>query len=265
MEAKGKEEARVVEITEEDEEEEIKSFLDRAHDLVLSLMKVEGYKKHPGMVNFRKRLEETMVKLDPNDKDNAKIIERNIQREEKFQEVFEEFYQKGRSTLLKGNLAFLLNTNVKIAIGKSGETHLPIGEIYTKLEKEDPDKVVNIEACVFLLSQYLCPDEDLNIISDICEEFTESPSAPSGNFFDMIGDVVDKASAKFTKYGSRLEGADGKLNRGIIAEITQDIMDDDEITTPFQQMLSQVGGEDFDINEVKEQIMGGRKDSTRKK
>lgn len=262
MDSKDKEE-RIVDVTDEPEEEEIKSFLDRAHDLVLSLIKVDGYKKHPGMVNFCKRLEETMTKLDPNDKDNEKIIERNLRREEKFQEVFEEFYMKGRKTLLKGTLAFLLNTDIKIVIGTSGETHLPIGEIYTKLEQEDPGKVVNIEASVFFLSQYLCPDEDLNAISEICDEFKEAePSKTGGNILDMIGNVVDKASAKFTKYGSRMEGPDGKFNRDLIAEITYDMMDDDEITTPFQEMISQVGGEDFDINEVKEQIMGK---TTRKK
>lgn len=255
MEGKKKEEARVVDVTEEEKEKETPSFLDRVHDLVLCLNRIEDYKKHPGIVMFRKRLEETMAKLDPSDPNNKKIIERNLRREEIFQEVFEKFYNDGRSTLLKGNLTFLIDTDYKIIIGRNGETHLPIGEIYTALEKDASPKAVNVEACVFLLCQFICPDEDLGAISDICEEFKEEPTAAPGNFFDMIGDVVDKASSKFTKYGKELEGSDGKINRNVIADITRDIMDDDEITVPFQQMISQVGGEDFDINEIRDQIM----------
>lgn len=259
MDSKTKEVSKVEDITDKEEEKKLPTFLDRVHDLVLALMKVDGYRKHSGMVNFRKRLEETMVELDPSEPSNQKLIERNLGREEIFQSVFEKFYNDGRSSLRKGNLSFLLGSEYKITVGKNGNTHLPIGEIYTNLEKEASDSIVTIEACVFLLSQFVCPDEDLDTISEICEEFVESPTAAPGNFFDMIGEVVDKASAKFTKYGKELEGPDGKMNRGIIAEIAQDIMDDDEITRPFQQMITSIGGDDFDISEVKEQILGKKK------
>jgi hypothetical protein len=219
-----------------------KSFLERLSDLVKSLKSVEGFSDNAGLLNFEIVIE-TTDKKDPDD-------QMRINLEDGLRQIFADFYVANRQALKANKMSFLLQDGHTISFGRSGKAHLPLSEIYHDLADTNPELVDTIEGCIYFVMQHVCPDEDLPVISEICEEFEpQEDKTQTGGFLGLIGNIVGKVTSKLNSSNIKdLEGEDGQVNVNAVGSAVQDLIADSEIRSSMQNMMATVTGEDFDIN-----------------
>lgn len=218
-----------------------KTFLERVSDLVSALKSIEGYNEHSGLVAF-----ETVVQTI-----EKKTGEQRRNLEDGLKDVFEKFYNDNRESLIKENLEFLTRDGSKIVFGKSGKANIPISEIYISTQENNPEMIDTIDASLYFVIQHICSEEDLDSIIEICKEYEPDKPAGGGNFLGFIGNIVGRVSAKLGgDNGTKLENEDGGINTNAVGSVVQDLIGDAEIRDSMQNMLSNMSGEDFDINQV---------------
>jgi len=217
-----------------------KSFLERAAELIKCLKNVEGYSEHSGLKAFEAVLETTEKR--------EGVIRENL--ENGLTDIFYRFYMDNRPDLLENKMSFLLKDGPPIVFGKSGKAHIPLHEIYHDLMETDARLMDSVDGCIYFVIQHVCPAEDFEKISAICEEFDPQEEKPNmGGFLGLIGNIVGKVSNKLNNSNAKdLEGEDGQINTAAIGSVVQDLITDEDIGTSMTNMMGSLTGEDFDIN-----------------
>jgi hypothetical protein len=234
---KGKEEAPVRE----------KSFLERADELVKNLKSVTGFKDHAGVGHFKTVIEST----------GKREGAQRVNLENALLTVFRNFYNEHSEEILEGRLDFLSSSKTTLICGSSGKASLPLSEIYKVAEDSNPEMLDTIEASLFFVFQHVCPDEDLEKLLEICQEFEPDKPAAAGNFMGLIGNIIGRVTDRLEGAGGKsLETEDGKINTDAVGGVVGDLMGDDVIQRSMQDMMNSVTGENFNINEVFKGLMG---------
>lgn len=231
---KGKEEATKPEIPE-------KTFLERVSDLISALQSVDGYEKHPGLINFEQVVEMTN-KRKGSDKD---ALESGIRK------VFEKFYLENRKLLLIEDFGFLKRDGCAPFFGSSKKAILPMSEIYSSLYESNPGAIVNIEACIYFMVQHVCPDDDLEKIMEICSEFEPQQNDAPKSIMSFIGNIIGRASEKVGATGAKgLEDENGQIDTKALIKVAGEMFEDGEIGNSMQSLIQSIGKEDIDMNSV---------------
>lgn len=231
-----------------------KSFLERLALLITSLRSVSGFSDHPGLSNF-KTVVDTTSKRQGVQRENLENV---------LVKIFTDFYDQHSKEILKGHLDFLKESKTVLVCGSSGKATIPLSEIYSSLETNNPEMLDTIDAGIFMLIQHVCPEEDLEAVLEICSEFEQNtPAAGGGNFMGLIGNIIGRVTDKLNTADARqLETEDGQINTSAVGGVVTDLMGDKDIQDSMQKMMSSVTGENFDINGVFKNLMnmaGGAK------
>jgi len=267
-----KEKEEVSDEDEESEPEEIeeKPFIDRVQDLLSSLKcvikekhdieesdnpeengkkkrnkkkkkKVITYEEDVGLLSFQKA-------IDGIKKKKGEIREA---LEDALKEIFEEFFTEWREQLLEENMEFLTKEDIEIIFGDSGTSCIKISEIYRNLNKNNPELIDSVDASIYFLIQHVCPEEDLDKVLQICENFEQDNQGTGSNFLDFVGNIVGRVSEKLGNAdASSMETEDGKIDKNAIGTVVQDLIGDDVIQGSMQSMMKNITSDDFDINSV---------------
>ena len=238
----------MIEVDNENQETEVnsltaKTFFERLSDFLNSLMKIEGYTEDSGLTNFNTVLVAANRKTG-SARDN---LENSIMAE------FGKFYEYGRSFFLKGETGFLGEDgrNHVIKFGQSGKANIPICKIYSALVENNPELIDSVDAGIFFISLHVCPEEDFDTISEICEQFEPAKTNAGTNFMGFIGNIVGKVSDRLGGDNSKnLETEDGKINTGEVGNVVVDLINDQGIKDAMNNMMSSLTDEKFDINSV---------------
>lgn len=219
-----------------------KTFLERAAELVKCLKNVEGYNEHSGLKAFE-------VVLETTEKKEGQIRE-NL--ENGLIDLFTKFYMENRTALLDNKMEFLLQDGQPIVFGRSGKAHIPLHEIYRDLTETNPELIDSIDGCIYFVVQHVCPPEDFEKISGICEEFDpQEEKGNMGGFLGLIGNIVGKVSKKLNDSNAKdLEGEDGQINTAAVGNVVQDLIADQDIGASMKNMMGSLTGEDFNINDT---------------
>lgn len=243
-----KEKAEIVESEEEDDIEE-KSFLQRVADLINAFKRLEEFKNDDGLESFMKVVLTT---------DKKEGVQR-ANLEDKIKQLFTNFYNIHSKSLKEENFDFLLDSqnSVSIIFGKSGKANIKISEIYTLLSESYPDLIDTVDGNMYFVLQHVCPESDLDDILTICDKFDQSPTeSGGGNFIDLIGNIIGRVSEKFDgQENESLEDENGKLNPHKIGTLVTDLFGDDQIQGGMKNMMTNLTSDDFDINSVFQNLM----------
>lgn len=228
-----------------------KSFLERVLELVGTLQSAKGYDSHEGLKRFKSIVEKTM-------KRNAR---QKAIFEDVIRSVFVEFYEKNAEQIKSGSLEFLTESKSVLICGESGETNIPLSEVYAFCEKSNPNLLVNIEANVFFIMSHVCPKDDLEEILDICSEFEEDEpklNFGSSNFMSKIGNIIGKVTSKLNNQGgSSFQDDSGQINTNAVGGIIGELMNDGDIQRDMGDMLSTItGNKDTNVNDIIQGLMG---------
>src|SRR5579885_3075937 len=232
-----KEKEEVSDEDEESEPEEIeeKPFIDRVQDL-LSSLKCVIKEKHD-------------IEESDNPEENGKK-KRNKKKKKKVI-TYEEFFTEWREQLLEENMEFLTKEDIEIIFGDSGTSCIKISEIYRNLNKNNPELIDSVDASIYFLIQHVCPEEDLDKVLQICENFEQDNQGTGSNFLDFVGNIVGRVSEKLGNAdASSMETEDGKIDKNAIGTVVQDLIGDDVIQGSMQSMMKNITSDDFDINSV---------------
>lgn len=168
------------------------------------------------------------------------------------------FYDECRDDILTGELGFLNEENVKVMIkfGTRGTANIQISDAYKNCINECPDCLTEMEAKLFFLFENICPEEDMEIISGVCDEFAPA-KASSSDFTNKLvaftGDLIGKASSSFADTNPEdIMDENGKFSFAKLGGKLTDMFNG----TDINDLIAGANVSDFDFKAVGEKLMG---------
>jgi len=245
QEDKGKEEDAVPEPT----------YLERLTDLIKNLKAIDGYEIDPRLVAFQGVINIT----------NKKEGEMKENLEHSLMTSMEKFYNENREQLIQGKTEFLFHKNGEegleehqkkytIQFGESKTAKIPLGEIYTVMTSSSPEMIDDVDGTLFFIMEHVCPDEDFEVINDICNQFkpNEEPVNQPKGIMGFIGKIINTVSGKMKNMeNANLDDGNGNLNSSALTDIVGNLITDGDIVSSMQDMMSGATNEkNFDVNET---------------
>jgi hypothetical protein len=149
-----------------------------------------------------------------------------------------------------------IDRDFKLEVGKSGQTIMEIGTIYTILSEEQKDYVHK-----HLLKAYLsiCPTEDIQVIKQYLEEVNTRLKGTDimKKSSEGLGKSFEKIADKLKQNG--FNPTDGKeLNGGAVKQILKQLADDDgeDIATSITDVIKNATGQE-NMQDLIKGVMNG--------
>lgn len=139
---------------------------DQIKNIVISSGTISKFKDHQGILNYRKLIMSTVRNKDHDLK--RQYIHNHC-------EPFRKLYNAYREAILEEDFGFLTakDQEVNLTTGKSKTAILPLSAIYKFLQRDDEDKMADLEAKLLFCFKHLSAEdsEDRKILTKICNEY----------------------------------------------------------------------------------------------